>query len=66
MCYVKDCRRAIAPLQTAGKLNLSTYNVDSGYATKTKEVVEAIKCVVPDAELPLIDGRDPNGPAEAV
>lgn len=60
MCYVKDSGRAIALLQTAGELNSSTYNVGSGYATKTKEVVDAIKRLVPDADLPLIDGRDPN------
>jgi UDP-glucose 4-epimerase len=63
-CYVKDCGRAIALLQTAAKLNHATYNVGTGRALKNKDVAEAIKDVIPDARIELRDGYDPNGPGE--
>ena len=59
--YVKDCARAIALLQTAGRLAHSTYNVGSGRATSNAEVVAAIKRAVPGAELPLEPGHSPHG-----
>ena len=37
--YVKDCARAIALVQTVGRLAHSTYNVGSGRATSNAEVV---------------------------
>jgi UDP-glucose 4-epimerase len=64
MCYVKDCGRAIALLQTADKLNHRTYNVGSGRATKNAEVAAAIRGVIPDAEIELPEGRNPHGPGE--
>jgi UDP-glucose 4-epimerase len=60
MLYVKDCARAIALLQTAARLNHSTYNVGSGRATSNAEVVAAIKRAVPGAELPLEPGLSPD------
>jgi len=62
LCYVKDCGRAIALLQLAEQLSYRTYNVAAGRATTNKELVGAIKKVVPDAQIELPAGRDPNGP----
>jgi UDP-glucose 4-epimerase len=62
MCYVKDCGRAIALLQMAERLNHTTYNVGSGRPTTYREVVAAIKRVIPDAQIKLPAGHDPNGP----
>ncbi|HEX6797940.1 MAG TPA: NAD(P)-dependent oxidoreductase [Ktedonobacterales bacterium] len=64
MCFVKDCGRAIALLQTAQKLRYPTYNVGAGRATSYREVVAAIKQVIPDAQIALAEGRNPNGPRE--
>jgi UDP-glucose 4-epimerase len=56
ICYVKDCGRAIALLQLADHLNHRTYNVASGRATTNAEVLEAIKKVIPDAQIDLPTG----------
>jgi UDP-glucose 4-epimerase len=66
MCYVKDCGRAIALLQLADQLSHSTYNIASGRATTNKELTVAIKKVVPDAQIELPEGRDPNGPGHDI
>ncbi|MCO5973845.1 NAD-dependent epimerase/dehydratase family protein [Actinoallomurus soli] len=63
-CYVKDCGRAIALLQTAPSLHHRTYNVGSGHVTKNAEVVEAIRTVIPDAANDLPAGRGPDAPGE--
>ncbi|GAB3962717.1 NAD(P)-dependent oxidoreductase [Actinoallomurus acanthiterrae] len=66
-CYVKDCGRAIALLQTAENLNHRTYNVGSGRVTTNAEVVTAIRTVLPDAPaIDLPDGRSPGAPAQDV
>ena len=62
ICYVKDCGRAIALVQTADRLNHSTYNVGSGRVTTHAEIVGAIRDQCPDAEFTLTDGRNPHGP----
>jgi UDP-glucose 4-epimerase len=64
MCYVKDCARAITLLQTADTLNHTTYNVAAGRATSNAELLAAIHELVPDANLTLPDGRDPDGPRQ--
>ncbi|WP_432840117.1 NAD-dependent epimerase/dehydratase family protein [Dactylosporangium sp. CA-092794] len=56
LCYVKDCARAIALLQLAGRLHHRTYNVASGRATTNAEVIAAIRRVVPDARIDLPTG----------
>jgi UDP-glucose 4-epimerase len=56
LCYVKDTGRAIALLQTADNLHHRTYNVASGRATTNAEVINAIKKVVPDAQIELPTG----------
>jgi UDP-glucose 4-epimerase len=65
LCYARDCGRAIALLQTAGRLSESTYNVSSGRLTTNAEVIAAIGRVVPGwrYELPgrgPQDGPDPS------
>jgi UDP-glucose 4-epimerase len=59
--YVKDCGRAIALLHTAERLRHRTYNVSGGRATTYREFAAAITSVVPDAEIELREGRDPDG-----
>lgn len=63
-CYVKDCGRAIALLQTAPTLHHRTYNVGSGHVTRNAEVVDAIRGVIPGAAIDLPAGRGPGAPAE--
>jgi UDP-glucose 4-epimerase len=62
LCYVKDCGRAIALLQLAERLSHRTYNVAAGQVTTNGELAAAIRKVVPDAQINLPAGRDPNGP----
>lgn len=57
MCYVKDCARAIALLQTAQQLNHSTYNIGSGRIIRNEEFVAAIHRIIPDAEISLPKGH---------
>jgi UDP-glucose 4-epimerase len=66
MLYVKDCGRAIALLQTAGKLRHVTYNVGSGAATSNRELVNAIKSGAPQVRTDLRAGRDPAGPGHDI
>lgn len=56
-CYVKDCGRAIALIQTAQKLNHATYNIGSGQITTNAEMVAAIRARIPEFDLELADGR---------
>ncbi|WP_037908888.1 NAD-dependent epimerase/dehydratase family protein [Actinacidiphila yeochonensis] len=53
LTYVKDTGRAIALLQLADRLNHRTYNVGSGRATTNARLAEAIRSVVPDAQVDL-------------
>lgn len=64
MIYVKDCGRAIALLQLADQLSHRTYNVAAGRATTYEELTTAIKKIVPEAQIELPEGRDPNGPGQ--
>jgi UDP-glucose 4-epimerase len=56
LCYVKDCGRGIALLQTADTLKHRTYNVSSGRSTSNAEVVAAVRKIVPDARIDLTAG----------
>ncbi len=60
-CYVKDCGRAIALLQTAPALHHQLYNVASGQPTRNQDLVDAIVKIIPDFEAHLPAGMDPNG-----
>jgi UDP-glucose 4-epimerase len=55
-CYVKDCGRAVALLQTKEKLAFQTYNIGGGRATSNKEIAEAIRRHYPNAVLPMQPG----------
>lgn len=61
MIYVRDCGRAIALLQLAGRLSHRVYNVGSGRPTSNAELAAAIGEAVPGARTELRDGRDPAG-----
>ena len=61
LIYVRDCGRAIALLQLAGRLSYRTYNVASGRVTTNAELAAAIEAVIPGAAPALRDGRDPGG-----
>jgi len=58
LCYIKDVARAIALLQTAEKLQYDVYNIGSGRLTPNRELVEAIKRVVPNFKMDLPPGID--------
>ena len=62
LCYAPDCGRAIALLQLSEQLSYRTYNVAAGRATTYGEIAAAIRKVIPDAQIELPAGRDPNGP----
>jgi UDP-glucose 4-epimerase len=62
MCYVKECGRAIALLQTAETLQHTTYNVGSGRVTRNKEIVAAIRRIIPDAAIDLPSAPAPREP----
>ncbi len=61
-CYIKDLARAIALLQTVEKLQYDVYNIGSGRRTSNKELVEAVKRVVPNFKVDLPPGHFPFPP----
>jgi hypothetical protein len=61
--YVKNIARGIALLQTAKQLNHRTYNVAAGRASSNREIVAAIREVLPGARIELVPGRDPHSPS---
>jgi UDP-glucose 4-epimerase len=60
-CYAKDLGRAIALLQLSPKLEYFTYNVGTGLTMKNREVLLAVKKVIPGADIQLSEGYDPGG-----
>jgi UDP-glucose 4-epimerase len=58
--YVKDCARAIQLLQMADKLSHQIYNISSEQPMTYGGFVEAVKAVVPDAQVNLQPGRSPR------
>jgi len=58
--YVKDCATAIQLLQMADKLSHRIYNIGSDRPMIYGEFVEAVKTVVPDAQISLQPGRSPR------
>jgi len=58
--YVKDCATAIQLLQMADKLSHRIYNIGSDRPMMYGEFVEAVKTVVPDAQISLQPGRSPR------
>jgi UDP-glucose 4-epimerase len=63
--YVKDCAKAIQLLQMADKLSHQIYNISSEQPMTYGEFVEAVKAVVPDAQVSLQPGRSPRHRARA-
>jgi len=59
LCYVKDCAQGIALLQLADKLPNCVYNIGLGHGTTNRELADAIRAVIPDAQLPLKPGKGP-------
>jgi UDP-glucose 4-epimerase len=55
-CYVKDCGRAVALLQTADSLTHRAYNIGGGRASSNAEFAAAIRRHFPRAELPMKPG----------
>ena len=60
LCYVRDCARGIALLQTAARLNHTCYNVASGVPSSVGQVAAAVQARLPGARLPVTPGRSPN------
>ncbi len=56
--YVKDLGRAIAMIQTSGKLANSIYNIAAGKSTSNLELVRAIEQAVPGFKFDLPPGRN--------
>lgn len=62
ICYVKDCARAIALIQTAAQLNHTVYNIGSGRVTTNSEVLAAIQRHVERFDIDARNDRSPNTP----
>jgi UDP-glucose 4-epimerase len=62
-CYVKDCARALALLQTAPALRHRIYNVGSGQATRNRAFVDLARALAPDAPLEAMAGTTAPPPA---
>ena len=58
--YVKNLALAIQLLHTSEKLNHKIYNVGGGRAVTNQEVADSIRRVIPDARLPMQEGRGPR------
>lgn len=61
-CYIKDLARAIALVHMGEKLRYDVYNIGSGKLTSNREVVEAVKRVVPGFKVDLPPGHFPFPP----
>jgi UDP-glucose 4-epimerase len=59
-CYVLDCASALQQLQMAPELPHRVYNVGGGRASTLAELADATRKVVPEAEIPLQEGRSPT------
>jgi UDP-glucose 4-epimerase len=59
LCYVRDCGRAIASVQTAEVLQHDTYNIGGGAAVTNARFADALRAAVPGAGPALLPGRGP-------
>jgi nucleoside-diphosphate-sugar epimerase len=61
-CYVKDCATVIQLLDAADKLPHRIYNTSGGpdSAWTNGEIADAIRRIVPEADLPLEEGTSAN------
>ncbi|MDB5026845.1 MAG: NAD(P)-dependent oxidoreductase [Candidatus Eremiobacteraeota bacterium] len=60
LCYVEDCANAIAAAHLAQHPRFRIYNVGSGVATSNGQVANAVRAVVPNADLVLREGAGPQ------
>jgi len=59
-CYVKDCAAGLALLQMADTLPHRIFNIAAGVSRTNRELADAVKKVVPDAQITLQRGRGPR------
>lgn len=64
LCYVKDCARAIALVQSSTNLNHATYNIGGGRATSNNEVIASIRAAVPGFAIELPPGNTAGHPSD--
>lgn len=64
LCYVKDCARAIALIQTGRQLRHPTYNIGGGCAFTNGEVVASVSAAVRGFAMQLSPGKTPGHPKE--
>jgi UDP-glucose 4-epimerase len=57
-CYVKDCAHGIQLVHMAPKLNQRVYNLGTGRATTSQELVGYVRNAVPDFDAPLQPGGE--------
>lgn len=60
-CYVKDVAEGIRLVHMAPHLQHQVYNVGNGRSTRNRELVDAIREVVPEFEVELPPGGDADG-----
>lgn len=58
--YIKDCALGLQLLQMAPKLNHRIYNLGHGRGVSNREILAAIRKVVPDAQITLKPGARPG------
>jgi UDP-glucose 4-epimerase len=61
LCYLGDCARALVLLQTSPNTAVLHLQHPFGTCTTNSAFAEAIRAVVPDAELGLVDGASTEG-----
>ncbi|MFT5138934.1 MAG: UDP-glucose 4-epimerase [Rhodothermales bacterium] len=59
--YVKDIAQGIVKAATVETLGHTAYNIGSGRLTTPKQYAEAVKSVIPDADIEVGSGLDPMG-----
>jgi UDP-glucose 4-epimerase len=59
-CYVKDCARGIQMAQLAAHLNHAVYNLSGGRLVTHRDLADAVRRVLPEAQLPMKPGKGPS------
>src|SRR5262249_12639602 len=60
ICYVKDCALGIQLLIIAETLNHRVYNVSSGVTVTNRQLANAVRQAVPEAQIELRAGQGPG------
>lgn len=66
LLYVRDCGRALAHLQLAGRLSHSVYNVSGGRLTTYGEIVDGIAAALPGTRIALPERGDADTPRQDI